>query len=138
LILADPRRSAAVESEGGQLPAFFLEAMQAAAITPVRSPVETEVLRIRGLIERNQFAAALSAAEVLAVKVPENRDVLYMIAVSHRYLNRIPDALATLEGSGAAGVTFDGSESQVPSRKTIAIVSCRSTPLRERAIPQRL
>jgi tetratricopeptide (TPR) repeat protein len=71
--------------------------MQPAAITPVTSPVETEVLRIRGLIERNQFAAALSAAEVLAVKVPENRDVLYMIAVSQRYLNRIPDALATLE-----------------------------------------
>jgi hypothetical protein len=36
--------------------------MQAAAITPVTSPVETEVLRIRELIERNQFAAALSAA----------------------------------------------------------------------------
>jgi tetratricopeptide (TPR) repeat protein len=71
--------------------------MQAAAITPVTSPVETEVLRIRGLIERNEFAAALSAAEVLAVTVPENRDVLYMIAVSQRYLGRIPDALATLE-----------------------------------------
>src|ERR1700692_239547 len=89
------------------LPAFFLEAMQAAAITPVTSPVETEVLRIRGLIERNQFATALSAAEVLAVKDPENRDVLYMLSVSQRYLNRIPDALATLEDSGAAGVTFD-------------------------------
>src|ERR1700675_457936 len=71
--------------------------MQPAAITPVPSPGETEVLRIRGLIEPNQFAAALSAAEVLTVKVPENRDVLYMIAVSQRYLNRIPDALATLE-----------------------------------------
>jgi tetratricopeptide (TPR) repeat protein len=71
--------------------------MQAAAITPVTSPIEAEVVRIRGLIERNQFGAALSAAEALAVKVPENRDVLYMIAVSQRYLNRIPDALATLE-----------------------------------------
>jgi tetratricopeptide (TPR) repeat protein len=71
--------------------------MQAAATPPVPSPVEAEVLRIRGLLERNQFGAALSAAETLAVKLPENRDVLYMIAVSQRYLQRIPEALATLE-----------------------------------------
>jgi tetratricopeptide (TPR) repeat protein len=71
--------------------------MQVAAITPAPSPVEAEVGRIRALLERNQFAAALSAAEALAVQVPENRDVLYMIAVSQRYLQRIPDALATLE-----------------------------------------
>jgi tetratricopeptide (TPR) repeat protein len=71
--------------------------MQAEGTTPGASPVEAEVLRIRGLIERNQFGAALSAAEALAVKVPENRDVLYMIAVSQRYLGRIPDALATLK-----------------------------------------
>jgi tetratricopeptide (TPR) repeat protein len=71
--------------------------MQSAAITPGPSPVEAEVLRIRGLIEHNQFGAALSAGEILVVKVPENRDVLYMIAVSQRCLTRIPDALATLE-----------------------------------------
>jgi tetratricopeptide (TPR) repeat protein len=71
--------------------------MQAAATPPVTSSVEAEVLRIRGLIERNQFGAALSAAETLAVKLPENRDVLYMMAVSQRYLQRIPEALATLE-----------------------------------------
>ena len=78
-------------------PAFFLEAMQAAATTPVTSPIEAEVQRIRGLLERNQFGPALSAAEALAVEVPENRDVLYMIAVSQRYLQRVPEALATLE-----------------------------------------
>jgi tetratricopeptide (TPR) repeat protein len=71
--------------------------MQAAAITPVISPVEAEVLRIRALIERNQFGAALSAAEALAATLPENRDVLYMIAVSQRYLKKIPEALASLE-----------------------------------------
>jgi tetratricopeptide (TPR) repeat protein len=74
-----------------------MEAMQAAASSSVPSPVEAEVLRIRGLIERNQFGTALSAAETLAVKLPENRDVLYMMAVSQRYLQRIPEALATLE-----------------------------------------
>jgi len=70
--------------------------MQAAATTSALSPVEAEVLRIRALLERNQFGAALSAAEALAVKVPENRDVLYMIAVSQRYLRRIPDAAGDL------------------------------------------
>ena len=68
-----------------------------AATTPVISPVEAEVLRIRARLERNEFGAALGAAEALAVQVPENRDVLYMIAVSQRYLKRIPEALATLE-----------------------------------------
>ena len=59
--------------------------------------VESEVSRIRGLLEATQFAAALDAARALTALVPENRDVLYMIAVSERHLGRIPDALATLE-----------------------------------------
>jgi tetratricopeptide (TPR) repeat protein len=72
--------------------------MQAAAVSsPSTSVVEAEVLRIRELLERNQFGAALSAGEGLAVTVPENRDVLYMIAVSQRCLKKIPEALATLE-----------------------------------------
>jgi tetratricopeptide (TPR) repeat protein len=70
---------------------------QAAAITAAMSPVEAEVLRIRDLLERKQFGAALQAGEALAVTVPENRDVLYVIAVSQRYLQRIPQALATLD-----------------------------------------
>jgi len=83
------------------LPAFFYSnAMSAAAPTPTASPVEAEVLRIRGLLELKQYGAALAAAETLASAVPENRDVLYMIAVSQRYLNSIPDALATLERLG--------------------------------------
>jgi len=60
------------------------------------SPVEIEVRRIRALLESGRFDAALAAGETLAVTVPENRDVLYMIAVSQRYLKRIPDALASL------------------------------------------
>ena len=61
------------------------------------SATESEVARIRGLLQQNQFAAALSAAETLAVEVPENRDVLYMMAVAQRNLQHIPDALKTLE-----------------------------------------
>jgi tetratricopeptide (TPR) repeat protein len=60
------------------------------------SPVETQVARIRELLERGQFAAAQAAAEALALEVPENRDVLYMLAVSHRYQNHLPAALGTL------------------------------------------
>jgi tetratricopeptide (TPR) repeat protein len=70
--------------------------MPAAALNPPTSPVEAEVRRIRELLERSEFAAALSAAEKLLAQVPENRDALYMLAVSQRYLERIPDALATL------------------------------------------
>ena len=61
------------------------------------SPIEAEVLRIRGLLEQRRYADALSAANALAVQVPENRDVLYMAAVSHRYLNQIPAALGALD-----------------------------------------
>jgi tetratricopeptide (TPR) repeat protein len=60
------------------------------------SRIEAEVLRIRASLQANEFAPALQAAEALLVEVPENRDVLYMIAVAQRYLQRIPAALATL------------------------------------------
>ncbi len=48
-------------------------------------------------MEARELASALQAAQSLARTVPENRDVLYMIAVCQRYLNRIPEALAALE-----------------------------------------
>src|ERR1700727_841264 len=70
--------------------------MQLAAAQPPKSSVETEVLRIRGLLDKSQFTLALAAAEALLVRVPENRDVLYMLAVSQRYLGRVPEALGTL------------------------------------------
>jgi tetratricopeptide (TPR) repeat protein len=70
--------------------------MPVAAAQPPKSSVETEVLRIRGLLDKSQFAPALTAAETLLARVPENRDVWYMLAVSQRYLGRVADALATL------------------------------------------
>ncbi len=68
----------------------------AATLNPPQTRIEAEVLRIRGLMERSRFEDALWAAQVLLREVPENRDVLYMIAVSQRYLRRVADALATL------------------------------------------
>jgi tetratricopeptide (TPR) repeat protein len=63
---------------------------------PPPSRIETEVRRIRAALERSEFAPALEAALPLLNEAPENRDVLYMIAVAQRYLQRIPQALATL------------------------------------------
>jgi tetratricopeptide (TPR) repeat protein len=63
---------------------------------PPASPVEAEVGRIRALVKASRFAEALDAALVLLGQVPENRDVLYMVAVCQRYLGRVPEALATL------------------------------------------
>jgi tetratricopeptide (TPR) repeat protein len=71
--------------------------MNSTAQTTAVSPVEDEVHRIRALFERQLYAEALAAAESLSADVPENRDVLYLLAINQRYLGKVPDALATLE-----------------------------------------
>ena len=48
------------------------------------------------MLQKRQFSEALATAEALLAEFPENRDVLYLIAVNQRYLGRITDALATL------------------------------------------
>jgi tetratricopeptide (TPR) repeat protein len=71
--------------------------MATATLKTPASRIEAEVARIRALLERREFAAATGAAERLLAEVPQNRDVLYILAVGQRYLQRIPAALATLE-----------------------------------------
>ena len=71
--------------------------MDPTASDTLPSPVELEVHRARALLKSRDYAGALQAAESLAVKVPENRDVLYLIAVSRRFLGKVPEALAALE-----------------------------------------
>jgi len=61
------------------------------------SRIEIEVRRIRALFDARRFVESLSAAEALVGEVPENRDVLYLLAISQRYLKMIPEALGTLE-----------------------------------------
>jgi tetratricopeptide (TPR) repeat protein len=61
-----------------------------------QAPIEAELSGIRALLERGQFESALEAAQGLRAQVPENRDVLYVIAVSLRCLQRVPEALAVL------------------------------------------
>jgi tetratricopeptide (TPR) repeat protein len=71
--------------------------MTATATAPPTSTVESEVVRIRALIKERRFAEATAAAAVLRDRVPENRDVLYLLALGQRQLTRTADALATLE-----------------------------------------
>ena len=70
--------------------------MDAATLHPAPSRIETEIRRVRELLRRREFEAALRAGKALLAEVPENRDALYVVAVSQRYLHRIPDALTTL------------------------------------------
>lgn len=62
--------------------------MAAAELDAPRSTIELEVRRIQALLRAGRLDEALAAAEGLRAEVPENRDVLYMIAVSLRYLPR--------------------------------------------------
>jgi tetratricopeptide (TPR) repeat protein len=61
------------------------------------SPIELEVGRIRELSKSLEHSNALAVAEALAVRAPQHRDVLYLIAANQRCLNRIREALQTLE-----------------------------------------
>jgi tetratricopeptide (TPR) repeat protein len=51
---------------------------------------------VREFIDRRQFAEAARRAEALLADSPEERELLYMLAVAQRYLGRISAALATL------------------------------------------
>ena len=84
--------------KGGQkCPPFLRKRLEASTIILTASKLEVDVQQVRELLERNQFAAALTAAEALLATAPNNRDVLYMIAVSYRSLKKISEALATLD-----------------------------------------
>lgn len=70
--------------------------MATSVATPPASRIEAAVLTARGLLQQGNYAGALELAEKLLGEVPENRDVLYLVAVSQRYLGRIRQALETL------------------------------------------
>jgi tetratricopeptide (TPR) repeat protein len=70
--------------------------MASTAPDPAPSPVELQLRRAWEFFNARRYAQALEAGEALALQVPENRDALYLIALSQRYSNKIPEALATL------------------------------------------
>jgi len=61
------------------------------------SPIEVEVGRIRELSKGGRHSEALAAAKALAIRAPENRDVLYLLAANQRCLCRVSEALASLQ-----------------------------------------
>src|ERR1700692_278925 len=65
---------------------------------PVAAPasVELEVQRIRGMVQARRFGEAVAAAGSLRKLYPENRDVLYLLAVAQRHSGRNAEALDTL------------------------------------------
>jgi tetratricopeptide (TPR) repeat protein len=71
--------------------------MTATATAHVTSTVESEVSRIRVLLKERRFAESVAIAADLLCRVPENRDVLYLLALGQRQLLRTADALSTLE-----------------------------------------
>src|SRR5664279_884271 len=73
--------------------------------TPAPS-VEAEVQRIYGLMQQREFNEALSASVRLVASYPENRDLLYSMAVCQRYLQQLPEALASLLRLEQAHPTF--------------------------------
>jgi tetratricopeptide (TPR) repeat protein len=66
------------------------------SIETVASPGAAEVPRIRGLIRRREFTAALSAGEAVLGEIPDERDALLFVAIAQRYLGRVGDAQNTL------------------------------------------
>jgi tetratricopeptide (TPR) repeat protein len=57
----------------------------------------TKVDGLRAQLRQREFAAAYEAARMLRAQYPGARDVLYVLAVTLRCLDRIPDALEVLE-----------------------------------------
>jgi tetratricopeptide (TPR) repeat protein len=70
--------------------------MTATATADVTSTVEFEVSCIRALVKERRFAAGVAAAATLRSQVPENRDVLYLLALGQRHLTLTAEALETL------------------------------------------
>ncbi len=70
--------------------------MNEAATTAPPTAIEREVSRLRLLLEQGHYPEALAGATALLARVPENRDAWYLLAVSQRFMQMIPEALATL------------------------------------------
>jgi tetratricopeptide (TPR) repeat protein len=66
------------------------------AAAAVSSTLESEVARVRALIKLRRFGEGAAAAALLREQFPENRDVLYLLALGQRQLTRTNEALATL------------------------------------------
>src|SRR5690349_6105786 len=63
---------------------------------PTAAPANADIAQIHTLMRAQNFSAALAAGEALLVASPDHRDARLLVAVSQRYLGRIPAALESL------------------------------------------
>jgi tetratricopeptide (TPR) repeat protein len=79
-------------------PAIFLKytPMEPSATALEPPDLDTEVARLRGLLEQDRHQEVADAVPGLLAAEPSHRDLLYLQAVAQRMLHRIPEALATL------------------------------------------
>src|SRR5262245_23435880 len=61
------------------------------------SAVERDAQRVRELLASRRYDEALQVADARLTEVSENRDLLYLKALSQRHLGQVPQALATLD-----------------------------------------
>ena len=78
-------------------PQLFPAAMASVAIDTTLGPVEDSVRQARDLMRRKHYREAMALAERLIANVPENRDVLYLLAKTQRFLNETSAAMQTLD-----------------------------------------
>ena len=64
---------------------------------PATERLDQELLRARQLLEKKDFAAAVTLLKELHSRQPTHRDVLYMYAAALRYGGRLSEALASLD-----------------------------------------
>ena len=67
------------------------------ASSPIELSIELEIGCIRELSRGGRHSEALAAAVTLAARAPQDRDVLYLIAANQRCVNRVHEALETLQ-----------------------------------------
>ena len=70
--------------------------MESSATIETLPPIEEEVRRLRVLQREGRHPEVVSATEEWVQRLPENRDLMLILACSQRHLGRIDSALATL------------------------------------------
>ncbi len=98
--------------------------MGAIKAIPTSSDVETEVDRLRKAQAAGAHTEALTGAEALLERFPENRDVLLIQAVSLRHLGRIDRSLAALDRLEALQPRF----SRVHQERGLCRVALKDAP----------
>ena len=98
--------------------------MDSTAVMTAPSPVESELGRLRALQAEGRHVEALRDGEKILRELPENRDLLLVVATSQRHLMRISEALATLDRLEARQPRF----SRMHQERGLCHVALRDAP----------